>query len=277
MSGDDSATGRAILREAGRHAMLERHEEQDLARRAGAGDGEATRRLVGSHLRFVIKVARPYRRLGLPTSDLLQEGTLGLVRAVRRFDPNRGVRLSTYAMWWIRAAIQDYVQRSWSMVQSGAGGPPGGRGPAAETDAEPEAADPPDAPWRSLAGRFGARTSGMASRARRLMRAEPRYDRRTGEAEEPLEAVACEAPTPEQWLAALSQQRFARRTLASAIGALTPRERFVIRKRYLEDARPTFAAIGRELGVSKDRVRQLEANALNRLRKLLGPVATDLT
>jgi RNA polymerase sigma-32 factor len=289
--GDDADIGRAILREAHRHPLLERDEERDLARRAGAGDGDATRRLVCSHLRVVIKMARPYRRLGLPMSDLLQEGTLGLLQAVRRFDPSRGVRLSTYAMWWIRASIQDYVRRSWSMVRGGTPGWSRRRSAAGETDddgaaADGVAADTATSPARTLVARMGACTSGMAAgmaaRARRLVS----FDRSVGAetavtvgvvADPPLEALASEAPTPEQWLAAVSQQRFARATIAAALESLPPRERFVIRQRYFADVRPTFAAIGRELGVSKDRVRQLEAKALDQLREHLGPVAADLT
>ena len=99
--------------------MLGREEEKDLARRAEAGDIDAGRRLIASHLRVVIKIARAYRGSGLPMSDLVQEGTLGLIHAVRRFNPDRGVRLSTYAMWWIRAAIQDHVVHSWSLVRIG--------------------------------------------------------------------------------------------------------------------------------------------------------------
>ena len=292
MGGDDADIGRAILREAHRHPLLARDEERDLARRAGAGDGDATWRLVGSHLRVVIKMARPYRRLGLPMSDLLQEGTLGLLQAVRRFDPSRGARLSTYAMWWIRASIQDYVRRSWSMVRGGTPGWSRRRSAAGETDDDEAAADTALSPARTLVARMGACTSEMAARARRLVS----FDRSVGTeaaatvgigtetaptvgivADPPLEALASEAPTPEQWLAAISQQRFARAAIAAALESLPPRERFVIRQRYFADVRPTFAAIGRDLGVSKDRVRQLEAKALDQLREHLGPIAADLT
>lgn len=274
MADTDSRSGRAILQEADRHPLLDRDEERRLLRRAEAGDGEAVRRLVGSHLRFVVKIARPYRRFGLPMSDLLQEGTLGLVQALRRFDSSRGVRLSTYAMWWIRAAIQDYVQRSWSMVR-GSHGAWRNRGP----DTGGPGGDPSEGTgtgFRTLAGRVGQRTSEIAARARRLIRVEPSYDPATGETVSPLDLLASDAPSPEQRLAAIREQRQARAALAAALDALPPREAFVIRARYLEEVRPTFAAIGRELGVSKDRARQLEAKALDRLRHLLAPAAADL-
>ncbi len=280
MVGDDAEMGRAILREAHRHPLLEREEERDLARRAGAGDGDATWRLVGSHLRVVIKMARPYRRLGLPMSDLLQEGTLGLLQAVRRFDPGRGVRLSTYAMWWIRAAIQDYVRRSWSMMRGGTPGRWRGPGELGEGDDGAAAASAAIPPAWTLSALVGTRTSAMAARARRMISFDRSVDAGAtagATADAPLDAIASDAPTPEQWLAKVSQQRFARAAVAAALEALPPRERFVISQRYFADARPTFAAIGRELGVSKDRVRQLEAKALTRLREHLAPVAADLT
>src|SRR5262249_29223165 len=99
--------------------LLTRDEERDLARRSAAGDATAEERLIISHLRVVVRLARSYGRFGLPINDLVQEGTLGLIQAVRRFNPERDVRLSTYAMWWIRAAMQEHVVRSWSLVRVG--------------------------------------------------------------------------------------------------------------------------------------------------------------
>src|SRR3954449_8586673 len=94
-------------------------EERDLALRSAAGDPVAAEKLVASHLRVVVKIARSYGRFGLPVNELIQEGTVGLIQAVRKFNPDGGARLGTYAMWWIRAAIQDYVVRSWSLVRVG--------------------------------------------------------------------------------------------------------------------------------------------------------------
>ena len=94
-------------------------EERDLARRSQAGDREASDRLLRAHLAFIVSIARKYRRYGVPMNDLVQEGSIGLLHAIRKFDPSAGARLSTYARWWVRAAIQDHVVRSWSLVRIG--------------------------------------------------------------------------------------------------------------------------------------------------------------
>src|SRR6516162_11810297 len=106
------------IREIRRFPMLGAQEEYMLARRGG-GDREAAHALVTSHLRLVVKIAMGYRGYGLPVSDLISEGNLGLIQAVRRFEPDRGFRLATYAIWWIKAAIQEYILRSWSLVKLG--------------------------------------------------------------------------------------------------------------------------------------------------------------
>ena len=108
---------RTLIRKAAGQPLLGRDEERRLARQAGAGDAEATRRLVVSHLLFVVRLAKRYRGSGLPMTDLVQEGVVGLLRAIRRFDPDHGARFSTYAAWWVRAAMQDYAVRSWSLVR----------------------------------------------------------------------------------------------------------------------------------------------------------------
>jgi len=111
--------GSLLVRHARRQVFLTPEEERELARRAAGGDAAAAETLIVSHLTVVITVARRYGRLGLPVNDLIQEGTVGLIQAVRKFDPDRNARLATYALWWIRAAIQDYVVRSWSLVRVG--------------------------------------------------------------------------------------------------------------------------------------------------------------
>jgi RNA polymerase sigma-32 factor len=258
--------------------VLGRDEERELARRAEAGDADAAGRLIASHLRFVIKIARRYRGSGLPMSDLIQEGTVGLIRAVRRFNPDRGVRLSTYAMWWIRSAIQDHVMHSWSLVRMGTTNAQKAmilrlRQMTAELIGGAEGLS--DEITARLAKSFGATANEVATLARRLAggdwsldqpMAGPDGDQRTW-----MDCLTSDAPTPEQAVAEASERRFVSEIVGKALAMLPPREQLVIRKRYFEDVRQTFEAIGRELGVSKDRVRQLETRALAKLRELLQP------
>jgi RNA polymerase sigma-32 factor len=274
----DSA-GSLLVRHARRQAFLTPEEERDLARRAAGGDAAAAETLIISHLTVVITVARRYGRLGLPVNDLIQEGTVGLIQAVRKFDPDRNARLATYALWWIRAAIQDYVVRSWSLVRvgktaahkalfftlkgHGAGSRAGGG--ALEDDV-----------LGRLARRFGLPPAEIAGLARRVAGPDqpldaPVADR--GGAESFADRLASDQPTPEDIVAATGMTRLWATLIDKALTMLPPREAAIVRERHLAEAAKTFEAIGRELGLSKDRVRQLEKQALARLHDLLKPLA----
>lgn len=254
--------------------FLSIEEERDLALRSRAGDVTAETKLVLSHLRLVRKLARFYGRFGASLPDLVQEGTIGLIHAVRRFDPHRDNRLSTYAMWWIRAAMQEHVVRSWSLVRLGKsaahralffslrrGGP---------TDAKEEAvmAKPVEK------GRLPA--AEIVAMIRRLSAPDLSLDTplRGGLAEETIgDRLPAEMPSPEEDVADRSLQGLWTGMLVKALSLLPDREAHIIRVRHLADPAPTFDAIGKDLGISKDRVRQLEQRALARLRTLLGPAA----
>ncbi|MCU0893494.1 MAG: sigma-70 family RNA polymerase sigma factor [Rhodospirillales bacterium] len=253
-------------------ALLDAVEERDLALRAEAGDDAAMERLVTSHLRFVVKIARSYRGWGLPMSDLIQEGTLGLVQAVRRFDPDRGVRLSTYAAWPVRAAIQEAALRSWSVVRLGTSNAQkmlALRLKRMMAGPSYDQRDLPDDIAARMATRFGVTMAEAVAVARRMAGVDRSLDQPAGSAPSALETLRSPAPSPEAAVAAESEQRHLAAALAAALATLSSREQLVIRRRYLAEARATFSAIGAELGVSKDRVRQLEANALTKLRALL--------
>ncbi len=257
-------------------ALLDAAEERDLALRAEAGDDAAMERLVASHLRFVVKIARSYRGWGLPMSDLVQEGTLGLVQAVRRFDPDRGVRLSTYAAWPVRAAIQEAVLRSWSVVRLGTSNAQKMLALKLKRVMAGMSYDQRDLPEDVAAGmaaRFGVSVAEAVAVARRMAGVDRSLDQPAGSASSALDALASPAPSPEAAVAAASEQRHLAGTLAAALATLPLREQLVIRRRYLAEARATFSAIGVELGVSKDRVRQLEAKAVGKLRALLAASA----
>ena len=271
---------RGLLAAAVDEPVLGRDEERELARRAEAGDADAAGRLIASHLRFVIKIARRYRGSGLPMSDIIQEGTVGLIRAVRRFNPDRGVRLSTYAMWWIRSAIQDHVMHSWSLVRMGTTNAQKAlilrlRQVTAELIGGAEGLS--DEITARLAKSFGATANEVATLARRLAGGDWSLDQPMagpggdGDQRTWMDCLTSDAPTPEQAVAEANERRFVSDIVGKALAMLPPREQLVIRKRYFEEVRQTFEAIGRELGVSKDRVRQLETRALAKLRDLLQP------
>ena len=268
-----------FVRHVRRAPMLSREEEATLARRSHGGDVAAARRLVTSHLRFVIKIARGYRSYGLPMTDLVQEGTIGLIQAVRRFNPERDARLSTYAMWWIRAAMQEYVVRSWSLVRVGTSS----AHRALFLNLRRRAIELMDAAdgageelVQSLARRFGVpvrEVLSMAWRATgadRSLNAIPR-GRAEGDGEEWIVRLPDARPTPEDAATEASVLRFWRGVLARAIGGLSPREKVVIERRYLAEAKATFEALAGELGISKERARQLEKAALAKLRTALLP------
>jgi RNA polymerase sigma-32 factor len=263
-------------------ALLSREEEADLAKRSAAGDDDALARLIHSHRQFVIKIARKYRNYGLPMQDLVQEGMVGFIQAVRRFDPAREARLSTYAMWWIRAAIQDHVVRSWSLVRVGTTAAQKAlffRVRRMMADLKVGADAFTEEACQALAQRFGVPLKDVLSTVRRASGLDQSLDRpasRAGAAPEKseswLDQLADEAPDPEARVAEASERKFWHSLVERALGRLAPREAFIIRSRYMKDRVPTREALGRELGISKERVRQLEARAMAKLRSLLGPM-----
>lgn len=248
-----------LLKAAFSHPLLGPAEERRLLARAGAGDKAAQRRLVLSHLRFVIRIARRYRSAGLPFADLVQEGVAGLIKAMQRFDPEQGTRFSTYAAWWIKASIQDHVIQSWSLVRIGT------------TNVQRalflrlrrlawDAGELSEEIAASLAQRFDTSVAEVRALAQRVARAD-----RLPEAH--LATLPTAEPDPERQ----AERKQEARLLDRALALLSPKERLVIERRYLDEAKATFEAIGREMGLSKDRARQLEAKALATLRQVLGP------
>ena len=275
-----------LVRIAARQPFLKRDEELRLARKAGAGDFEAAGRLILSHMRVVIKVARGYRGSGLPMSDLIQQGTLGLIHAVQKFNPEKGVRLSTYGAWWIRASIQDHVVRSWSVVRVGTTNAQKAlflrlRRMTAEFLDGTEGLS--DDLIGKLAKRFDTTASEVRSLARRMAGGGDQSLDRTLVSAGPagsgprslLESIPSPAPTPEEDVAEASERRFFTEIVTLALGKLPPRERLIIQRRYLAEAKHTFDSIGREIGLSKDRVRQLERAAMDKLREVLQPALRE--
>lgn len=276
--GDNAAASdsRGLFRDAQRQPMLSREEEMKLAHLAVQGDQAAADRLVASHLRFVIKIARGYRNYGLPMNDLVQEGMVGLLQAAGRFNPDRDVRFATYAMWWIRAAIQDHVVRSWSLVRIGTTAAQKSlffnlRRKMVELKEGADALS--EEILAPLAKRFGLPLKDARALARRTAGRDQTLDRiATGEGGESwLDRLVDPRPSVEDRLAEDSERTFWSGLLARAIDRLPPREQHIVRHRFLVEVKETREALGRQLGISKERVRQLEAAALGKLRTILLP------
>tara|TARA_B110000116_G_scaffold177693_1_gene153821 strand:- start:112 stop:960 length:849 start_codon:yes stop_codon:yes gene_type:complete len=258
-------------------SFLGKEEERELALLAGNGDREATDRLITSHFNYVVKLAKGYRRSGVPMSDLIQEGMVGLVQAVKRFNPDKSVRLSTYAMWWIRASMQDHIVRSWSLVR------------LSTTSAQKSlylnlrrlmgdlinGADAlSDEIVARLAERFETTASDVRNLARRIASKDQSLDAQISERGKSvwLDVLVSDEPNAEEVLTAKGERMQLYNIIAKALSNLSDREQFIIRHRYFTEAKRTFASIGQELNLSKDRVRQLEACALKTLQELLRPV-----
>lgn len=249
--------------------MLSRDEERALARKAASGDREAVSRLIASHLRLVIKIADRYRAPGLAKADLVHEGCIGLIQALKRFNPDHDARLSTYAMWWIKSAIQDHVVKSWSMVRIGTSTAQKSlffnlrRMRAALSDTGDSLSE---AAARSIAKALNVTERDVRSMADRLRGPDRSLDERRGEDESSwLDELPDPATDLEQSVIRRDELRHRLRLLATALGQLKDRERLVITRRYLSGVAVTLEGLGKELGVSKERVRQIEARAVAKL------------
>jgi RNA polymerase sigma-32 factor len=266
-------------KQLGSHAsprLLDRDEERELARRAGAGDITAEQRLIASLQGFVVRTAKAYRRSGVPMPDLVQEGMVGLIQAVRRFNPEKDVRLATYAVWWIRAAMLDHIVRSWSLVRLSTTSAQKSlflqlrRLSALIGSADALSEDI----IQKLADRFETTAADVRALARRVTHRDTSLDQtiaaHDGNAATWLDQLPADEPTAEEKLVMDSERKLVADLTAFALAHLPAREQFIIRNRYFSGAKRTLASIGRELNLSKDRVRQLEARALATLREIMG-------
>ena len=262
------------LEEIRRFPMLERQEEYMLAKRwREHGDRAAAHRLVTSHLRLVTKIARDYRGYGLPISEAISEGNVGLMQAVERFEPDKGFRLATYAMWWIKAAIQEYILRSWSLVKMGT--------TANQKKlffnlrkAQSKISILDDGDMRLdqvkiIARRIGVTEMDVIYMNRRLsgdasLNAAIREDGNSGEWQDWL---VDESPDQETTLAASEEFDNRRKTLSHALTVLNERERRIFEARRLADDPITLADLAEEFGVSRERVRQIDVSAFEKVQK----------
>jgi RNA polymerase sigma-32 factor len=248
---------------------LSASEEIELFARLKTGDRRARERLVLSQLRYVIHIARKYRRSGCPLPDLVQEGTLGLMEAIKRFNPDRGIRLSTFAMWWIRAAIQDYVIRSRSIVRVAT--TPRHRSMFFSHAVSSERDGLTLDVTRKVAKHFNTTVEDVRAFAQRLRQPDLSLENPLAESGTLGDTLSDAAPDPEAALATKRERLDLVRRLRTSIPRLTRRERHILRRRFLSDKRDSLTKIGRDLGVSKERVRQLEIRALAKIRAGLAP------
>jgi RNA polymerase sigma-32 factor len=273
---DDPSTQKAnltFIRASMAVPMLGRDEEFELARRwRAAGDVEALHRLVRAYTRLVVSTAARFRNYGLPMGDLVQEGNVGLMQAAARFEPERDVRFSTYAGWWIRSAIQDFILRNWSIVRTGT--------TSAQKSlffnlrrlrariADASSATLGVAGRRRIAEELNVSEAEVEAMEMRLSGGDQSLNAPIGEASEDdwQDFLADHRPGPEEVVINVRDSAARARWIAEAVGELTPREQTIIRERRLAEDGATLEQLGHVLGVSKERVRQLEHRALGKLR-----------
>jgi len=257
-----------------RFPMLEPQEEYMLAKHwREHGNREAAHRLVTSHLRLVAKIATGYRGYGLPIAEVISEGNVGLMQAVRRFDPEKGFRLATYAMWWIRASIQEYILRSWSLVRMGTTANQKKlffnlRKAKSKISALEEGDLHPDQ-VELIAKRVGVTEQDVVDMNRRLggdasLNAPIREDGGSGEWQDWLVDAA---PSQERVLVENEEFDNRRKALGEALTVLNERERRIFEARRLVDEPITLEELAEEFGISRERVRQLEVRAFEKVQK----------
>src|SRR5258707_6873099 len=261
------------LEDIRRIPILEPQEEYMLARSwREHGDREAAHKLVTSHLRLVAKLAMGYRGYGLPISEVISEGNVGLMQAVKRFEPDKGFRLATYAMWGIKAAIQEYILRSWSLVKMGTTANQKKlvfnlRKAKSKISALEEGDLRPDKIKR-IAKRLGVTELDVIYMNRRLggdasLNAAIREDGDSGEWQDRL---VDESPDQETTLAASEEFDYRRKTLSSALTVLNKRERRIFEIRRLPEEQIPLVELAEEFGVSRERVRQIEVGAFAKVQ-----------
>jgi len=261
------------LDEIRKFPMLEPSEEYMLAKRwREHGDREAAHKLVTSHLRLVAKIAMGYRGYGLPISEVVSEGNVGLMQAVKRFEPDKGFRLATYAMWWIKAAIQEYILRSWSLVKMGTTAnqkklffnlrkAKGRISALEEGDLRPDQV-------KQIATQLGVTEQDVVDMNRRLggdasLNA-PLREEGEGEWQDWL---VDESASQESLLAAEEEGQNRLQALRNALSVLNPRERRIFEARRLSDDPMTLEDLSAEFGVSRERVRQIEVRAFEKVQE----------
>jgi RNA polymerase sigma-32 factor len=263
----------AYIQTVNRYPLLTFEEEQDLARRwHDTQDLEAARKLVVSHLRVVVSVARHYMGYGLPQADLIQEGNIGLMKAVKRFDPERGVRLVSFALHWIKAEIHEYILKNWRLVK------------VATTKAQRKLffnlrslkqglGSLGATETAKIAKELGVKPEEVREMETRLSGQDIGLDPTVEDGEEtysPIAYLASPEDEPVEVLAREQTERLQHEGLTHALASLDPRSRRIVEARWLrEDSSATLHELAEEFGISAERVRQIEAKALKKMREVI--------
>lgn len=277
---DDPQTQKAnmdYIRTAMNEPLLEKEHELDLARKwRDDRDEKALHELVRSYTRLVVSAASKFKNYGLPIGDLIQEGNIGLMQAAERFDPERGFRFSTYASWWIRSAIQDYVLRNWSIVRTGTTAAQKSlffnlrrlRGKIERASGK-EGIN--DTDRKKIAKELKVKVKDVQDMEARLFGPDQSLNAQISEdgEDEAIAFLADNRPNPEDIVLGMKDAQTRSKWLAEALSELSEREQKIIKDRHLQYETVTLEDLGKELGVSKERVRQLEARAMQKLKSSL--------
>ncbi len=279
-----SSTLDQYLREINRVPLLTVAEERQLAREfRDQGNGRSGHRLVEANLRFVVKVAFEYRSYGLRMADLIQEGNIGLMKAVQKFDPDKEIRLISYAVWWIRAYIQNHILKSWSLVKIGTTQAqrklffslartrheierlsPG-------QGLDDEGVDP-----NLVAKKLRVRASDVVEMQQRMEGRDLSLDAPIGDGTSThLESTASGAEPQDEELARSEEEALVARRVGEAMGRLDARERHIVEARIMGEEKPTLRDLGKHFGFSRERARQLEIRGLEKLRRELRPLVDE--
>jgi len=271
------STLRRYLREIQKFPILSEEEEYMLAKRYQEHqDISAVHRLVTSHLRLVAKIAGLYRGYGLPASELVAEGNIGLMQAVRRFDPDKGFRLSTYAMWWIRASIQEYVLRSWSLVKIGTSatqkklffGLRKLKNSIRKAENNEYGGSLSNEEITAIAKEMGASEQDVIDMDTRMSAHDQHLNAVMNDSDDELQDFLADPQENQEVLIIEHQQKKLHSNLLSlALEKLNPREQSIIRQRHLSEEPATLDDLSKEYNISRERVRQIESKAMEKLQK----------
>ncbi|MBU2485131.1 MAG: RNA polymerase factor sigma-32 [Alphaproteobacteria bacterium] len=273
------SANRQMVRAAMAAPYLEREQEHDLAVRwKDKKDQDALHQITMAHMRLVISMAAKFRNFGLPMNDLIQEGHVGLLEAAARFDPEREVRFSTYATWWIRASIQDYVLRNWSIVRGGTSSAQKALFFNLRRLRARLAQDDPSLPESAIHSQI-ANTLGVHAKDVEVMNARlsgsdsslnaPMSNGDDGASSDRMDFLRSDEPLPDEQVSTIIDEERRNIWLDDALNTLNPRELRIIRERRLSEDGATLESLGSELGISKERVRQIENRALEKLKAVL--------